>query len=286
MKIRYLLFAIILMGMTSSNTAFSRAEPDPLKPIPTLDYIYVGITAGYNAVIHSANLKTFAYNDLCPTFSHGNASGFHAGVFYEQFLGEIGTAHSIIIRGLYNTYPTDFSEMGDRQLSMIKDQSKPEDDPDYITNVWTTTGHKNSIKYNATSIDLMYKFRFLNIADVGALIATVGPTFDIILTKTRTQTMFLTDPPNVQFIESALRPGQRYSADRRTLYAYDGDIEEASSLRIGMKAGLQVELNIPGFPVQLIPGVFYNYGLTDVNKQDWKVNAIQPSLDIRIPIGY
>ncbi len=285
MKIRYFLISILFIGLCNLNL-MSKEETSPIQPIPTLDYIYLGLTAGYNNVIHTANLKTFAYDNICPSFEDGNASGFHAGIFYEQFIGEIGTAHSIILRLLYNTYPTDFNRYGDRWLSRVIDPTKDTSSPDYAKDIYTTTGHRNSVEYNAVSADLMYKFRFINLANIGGLVATVGPTVDYIITKTRVQSMYITDPSNVQFSQQTLNPGQSYSPDRRTLYAYDGEIENAKSIRFGIKAGIQLEFNIPGFPLQLIPGVFYNYGLTDVNDQDWKVHVIQPSIDIRIPIGY
>lgn len=285
MKIRYLVLTLLMIA-TMSTSLKAQEEADPLRPVAKLEYIYLGVTGGLNMVSHSANLKTFAYNNICPSFEHGAATGFHGGVFYEQFLGDVGTAHSLVIRALYNTYPTSFSVFGDKQLSRVKDPSLPEDHPDYYREVYTTTQHLNEVKYNAATVELMYKFRFLNIADMGALVATLGPTVDVILTNARTQTVAITDPDNVQFIETALKPGQRYSEDRRTLIAFDGDIEDANSIRFGVKAGIQLELNIPGLPVQIIPGVFYNLGLTDVNNEDWKVSAFQPSVDIRIPIGF
>lgn len=285
MKIRYLVLTLLMIA-TMSTSLKAQGEADPLRPVAKLDYIYFGFTGGLNFVSHSANLKTFAYDNICPSFENGAANGFHGGMFYEQFLGEVGTAHSLVIRALYSTFPTSFSVFGDKQLSRVKDPSLPEEHPDHFREVYTTTQHKNEVKYNVATAEIMYKFRFINIADVGALVATVGPTVDMALTKTRTQTVQITDPDNVQFIETALKPGQRYSADRRTLFAYDGDIEEAKAIRFGVKAGIQLELTIPGLPVQIIPGFFYNLGLTDVNNQDWKVSAMQPSVDIRIPIGF
>lgn len=284
MKIRYLLCAILFLGLNINDIYAD--DNTPIGPVGKDEFIFVGVTGGYNAVMHSANLKTFAKDVICPTFEDGNASGFHGGIFYEQMLGELGTAHSIIARLLYNTYPTDFSQLGDKLLSRVTDPTKQPTDPEYEKDIMTTLAHTNSVKYNAVSLDLMYKFKFLSIPGFGGLVASVGPTMDYIITKTRSQKVSLTDPANVQFKQQELTPGQSYSADRRTIIAFDGDIEEAKSMRFGIKTGMQIEIKIPGIPFDILPGAFYNFGLTDVNNQDWKVNAIQVGVDFRFAIKF
>jgi hypothetical protein len=276
MKIRYLLFCLsVFVAMQS----VSFAQDDPTAPQKVKKTVYFGLSAGYNSVTHNADIKTFAYDVLCPSFKDGKAGGFHFGGFYEQMIGEVGTKHSIIARALYNSMPADFTQDGDALLSLVKTSTNQE------VEVLSKTKNKNEIKYNTISLDLMYKFRALQFQG-GALVLTVGPTFDMAMTKTRTQTLSLIEPNNVQFVEKTLPAGQRYSDDRRSIVVFDGDIEEASSIRFGVKAGVQAELVVPGLPFEVIPGVFYNFGFTDINNQDWKVNVLQIGVDFRYAFSF
>ena len=279
MKIRSLLCGLLML-VFAGGIASAQDLSDPLRPVKIDEVIYFGLSGGYNKVMHNVEMKTFAYDVLCPVFEDGRENGYHLGGFYEQMIGEAGTAHSIVLRALYNTYNSSFEKQGDRLLSRVTDANGNESD------VYTTTNHKNEIKYAAFSLDLMYKFRALMFPNLGALVFTAGPTVDFIGTKTRTQTMNLVDPSNVQFREQPLPEGQRYSADRRSVIVYDGDIDGAKSMRIGMKVGAQLEIKIPNLPIDIIPGAFYNFALTNVDDQDWKVNTIQIGVDIRYALKY
>ena len=286
MKIRYLLFALLMFSVAGGNLnaqGLSDADlSDPLNPVSKPSTVYFGLTVGYNKVMHNAEIKTFAQDVLCPAFEDGKANGFHAGGFYEQFIGEVGTAHSIVLRGLYNTFPTSFDKQGDKSLSRVVDPTKEPTDPDYLKEVYSTIAHKNEIKYTAISAELMYKFRAYVIDEIGALVFTVGPSFDFIGTKTRNQSVSIVDPIYVQFWEDPTLPaGQKYSADKRSIIVYEGDIENAQSLRFAIKAGVQLEIKLPGTPIDIIPGAFYNFAFTDVDERDWKVNAIQIGVDLR-----
>lgn len=281
MKIRYLLFGLICFTMMGGPTAFAQDDLDnysnPLEIAGKPSAIYFGLSVGYNRVLHSAELKTFAEDLSCPVFQDGKASGFHVGGFYEQFIGEKGTQHSVILRGLYNTFPASFTQQGDKQPSMARLPEIPGHLPERDSMVWSTSMNSNEIKYTAISLDLMYKFRAVDIQDVGGLVFTIGPTFDLINTKTRSQKLELLET-NVQFVP---QPGKVYSPDNRTIIVFDGEIENAQSLRFAIKAGVQMELKIPGVPIDIIPGAFYNFAFTNVDDRDWKVNAIQIGVDLR-----
>lgn len=278
MKIRYLLFGLICFTMIG-DYMFAQEDakqPSARMPVTKPSAVYFGLSIGYNRVMHNAELKTFAEDLSCPVFDNGKSSGFHIGGFYEQFIGEKGTAHSIILRGLYNTLPASFEQQGDRQPSMIKLKAVPLL-PERDSMIQSTSLNSNEVKYSAISLDLMYKFRAVDVQDVGGLVFTIGPTFDLIGTKTRSQKLALLEK-DVQFVE---QPGKNYSPDKRTIIVYDGEIENAQSFRFGIKAGVQLELKIPGLPIEVIPGAFYNFAFTNVDERDWKVNALQIGVDLR-----
>jgi hypothetical protein len=57
-----------------------------------------------------------------------------------------------------------------------------------------------------------------------------------------------------------------------------------SSTRFALKFGVQYEI-ITGGKIDFIPGFFYNLGLTNATQnEDWKVSAIQASIDIRFAL--
>ena len=284
MKIRYLLFGLICFTLMGNLLLAQEdvKQSDPLNPVTKEKVVYFGLSVGYNRVMHNAELKTFAEDLQCPVFEDGKASGFHFGGFYEQFIGAKGTQHSILLRGLYNTYPSKFEQQGDRQPSMTWSEEKKED-----VMVWSTSLNSNEIKYSAISVDLMYKFRAVEIQDVGGLVFTIGPTFDLIGTKTRSQKLSLLEN-DVQFKDFADNGNlnKNYSPDGRTLIVYDGEIENAQSTRFGIKLGTQLELKIPGLPIDIIPSAFYNFAFTNVDERDWKVNTIQIGVDLRYALKF
>lgn len=289
MKIRYLLIGLIAFSILSplafAQSDEARVLDSPIAPKKTFKTIYLGPVIGYNKAMHSADLATFDQDILCPSFTEGSANGFHVGFFYEQFLGsEPATSqHSLVFRALYNTLPAEFVKEGDDYFSKLDPGTGAE-----VQDILTTTKHKNKVDYNMFSLDLMYKFRALVIQDIGALALTVGPTFDFIMTKKNSQTYYLIEPDNVQFKKDpkAAEYGWTYSDDQRTITVYDGEIEEAKSLRFALKAGLQLEIKLPGTSFDIIPGFFYNFAFTDVSNQDWKVNALQIGVDIRYAWSY
>ncbi len=280
MRIRYLLFGLLMFAFAGGEMFGST----PIKPETKPTTVYFGLSVGYNKVMHSTTIKSFPNSVVtCPSFTDGKASGFHIGGFYEQFIGEVGSAHSIIIRGLYNTFPANFDMLGDEQLSRVQTNQKDENGQYISKDVMSSTANSNEIKYSALSLDVMYKFRALAWQDVGGVVITLGPTVDFIGTKTHNQTLSIVTPEDATFI---VKEGVTYTNNFRTIVASTGDIPDAKSIRFGIKVGAQLELKLPGTSIDIIPGAFYNMAFTDVNNQDWKVNAFQIGVDIRYALKF
>lgn len=288
MRIRYLLFGLLMFAFASDKIFAQGSNPLEARSTPTT--IYFGLTFGYNKVMHNTSLRSFPNTQSkeqetlfpCPIFTDGKANGFHIGGFYEQFIGEVGTAHSIIFRGLYNTFPSNFEEFGDDQMSRVQDQNDGS-----WKEVPSSTIHINEIKYSALTLDVMYKFRAYSLQNVGKLVFTLGPTFDFIATKTRNQTMSIVKPDNAYFAEFD-DPNTKYkfTNNGRTIVAYDGEIANAKSLRVGVKVGVQLEIPLPNTNIEIIPSAFYNMAFTNVDDQDWKVNVFQIGVDLRYALKF
>lgn len=274
MKFRFLILAVFALIVSVSMLSYAQVEePNPLEPEQLSSAIYLGPVVGYNNSMHSVDLASFASDPLCPFFTNGSSSGFHVGFFYEQVIGGITSKHSLVGRLLYNSLPAYFEKVGDEYPSLVDDGAGG------YTTVLSSTEHTVDVTYNLVSLDIMYKFNA-----VAGLVLTVGPSIDFVMSNKLTQKYAITKPDNVQFKPV---PGYTYEDNNRTIVVYDGDIGKGmpvSSTRFALKFGVQYEI-ITGGKIDFIPGFFYNLGLTNATQnEDWKVSAIQASIDIRFAL--
>ncbi|MDA3842784.1 MAG: hypothetical protein PF588_00255 [Candidatus Kapabacteria bacterium] len=274
MKIRLPLIVLLAILFASSNS-YGQGD-DPLGPRSAKSAFLIGPTAGVNMVTHAAKIQTFdntfddydVNNTLCPVFEDGTGIGFWFGLTYEYPIGNPKTStKSISGRIVYNYMPGTFEVGGDDYEALDLDQNV----------VMTTTKHDGQIDYSMLSFEAAFK---LNISKKIPLGITVGPVVDLIFGKTHTQSYSLIEPNNVQF---STIPGLNYSNNNRTVTTYEGDLDGAASLRIGMKIGVQYEILMG--KNMLVPVIYYNFGVTEATElHDWRVNAIQIGADFRFSI--
>ncbi len=276
MKFRLLILGLLISTVVLSTDLMAQGTTsDPLKPGTSSSVIYLGPVLGYNMSMHSVNLASFAEDPLCPFFENGSSNGFHIGFFYEHILGNVDSKHSLVARFLYNSLPAYFEKVGDEYPSLVQDGKGG------LTTIISSTDHTVDVSYNMLSLDLMYKFNL-----VAGLVLTVGPTFDFIMSNNLTQKFLLTHPDNAKFVRGN-DPNLKYEDNDRTIIVYDGDIgkgQGSASTRFALKMGVQYEI-ITGGKIDIIPGFFYNMGLTNASPHEsWKVSAIQASVDIRFAL--
>ncbi|MFN3269149.1 MAG: hypothetical protein ACK42G_01045, partial [Candidatus Kapaibacteriota bacterium] len=149
--------------------------------------------------------------------------------------------------------------------------------------------HTLDLTYSMLTVEAMYKF---NIAY--GLVVTGGPTFDYVLSSNLLQKMELVEPDNVKFKRSVDdKRIVRYENNDRTIVTWDGpparptqqnqDVKE-NSIRFSLKFGVAYEI-ITGTKIDIIPGIYYNLGVTNVNNvESWKVSSIQAGVDIRFTL--
>ena len=274
MKIRLPLIVLLAILFASSNS-FGQGD-NPLMPQSKKSAFLIGPTAGVNLVTHAVNLQTFdntfdgydVNNVLCPAFEDGTGIGFWFGLTYEYPIGNPKTSNkSIIGRIVYNYMPGTFEVGGDDYEALDNNHNV----------VMTTTKHDGEVNYSMLSFEAAFK---LNISKKIPLGITVGPVFDLLLDKTHTQTYSLIEPNNVQF---STLPGLNYSNNNRTVTTFDGEMEGATSFRIGMKIGIQYEILMG--QNMFVPVIYYNFGITEATSEHkWRVNAIQIGADYRFSI--
>lgn len=268
MKIRLLQIAVaMLMLMLSINVFAQEGADDPLGAADRTTRYFLGPVFGYNSIDHkAAKLATFAGDAYCPYFEGGTGQGFYAGLSYEYHIGKAESSISSVIgRVLYSMYPGTMDAPGDEFPTLVDDPSKPSG----LTIVRSSTKHTVEINYSVVAIEVMYKQNFIKEIPLGL---TAGPTIEIPIANTVTQEYHLVKPDDVQFTEVA---GYNYSADKRTVTVKDGDIDNASGVRIGIKFGIQYEI-IPFDRMYIVPALYYNYSLTSVKSdEDWSMNIFQ-----------
>ena len=274
------LIALLILSFEISLSQDESDESDPRNPGQKRGLILIGPCAGFNTSLHSVQLPSFDQDIYCPFFKTGSGNGFYAGLTYEYVIGKPAlSVSSIIVRATYNTLPYHMVAEGDNYQTLVP--------VDSVTKkaISSRTQHTVDITYNLLSFDFLYK---QNIDPTFPLGGVAGLTFDIPMTKNKTQKYSIIEPANAQFDQSNdqyLKPGEYYTADRRTLIKQDGPIANAASLRIGIKIGIQYEIPLQvssKMSATLVPHIFYNYGLTKVTSTDnWNVNALQIGVDIR-----
>lgn len=274
-------FILLCLGIFALSFFKSNAQmdlADPLMPVEKKPNLYVGPVLGYNKSMHTVELKTFAQDPLCPTFVDGSSNGFFGGLSFEYLLGEAENSNSsIIARLLYNNLPASM-EQNDLDLPTRVISISGRDTVESIE--YTSIVHKNEVKYDLVTFEVMYKFNPIQGNGLGL---TVGPTFDFALVKTQKQTMNLIRPLNAQFSRdpNAEAKGYKYTSNDRTIVIQDGDIPNSSAFRLGLKFGVQYEVLMKG-GMYIVPAVFYNFGVTNLNSDfDWRVNALQIGVDLR-----
>jgi len=269
----YLLTTILgIIVFTSSAFAqrgVVRDYASPLQPSPMPHRIYIGPAVGLNILGHSTDIPTFRNDVLCPHFKNASGMGFYGGLTFEYLFGDVATSSSsIIVRALYNTYPGSVT---------VVNETYPVRVPNGTTDN-STVENVLDIEYNAATFEVMYKINPIPHFGLGIV---VGPAFDFILTKNRTHRFNLVSPNNAQFIRDRFENDVSFENNDRTAIIYDGEIEDASGIRLGLKAGVQYEILL-GSRLYVVPALAYNFGITPLtSRYTWRVSPLQVGIDAR-----
>ncbi len=284
---KHLLLLLLLVSLGFVDTNAQGDLENPLAPFQETRPIFIGPVFGYNRSLHSVSLKTFADagNENvapCPTFESGQDNGFFVGFTYEHILGDFKNSNSsIIVRAMYQTMPSYLEVGGDTYPSLVSvvDANGNVIDQRIIN---SSTLHILSVDYSMATFEAVYKINPFEGMNLGF---TIGPTFDYALSKTFRQDFRLMEPLNARFrrADNWEQLGIRYENNDRTIVVNDGNIPNASALRVAVKAGIQYEILMGRF--YIVPGIVYNFGITELSSdQSWRVSAIQAGFDIRFSL--
>lgn len=285
MKIRTLslFLGIFLASLVSVYSQVGSDNSSVLEPGEDKGVIYLGPTFGYNKSIHSYNIVSFESKDApCPTFDQGNDNGYHLGFNLQIPFSSVNSKHSIIVRGLYSSLPSNSKVVSNTNLGSHVTDPNSTEGKDYFTD----TRHVLEVDYKVASVDVMYAFKPMQ--DLG-FVFTIGPTFDFALTKKKTQKMeLLSTDPNVRFKDKNV-PGQpvkyEYENDYKTLIVggKNSDIDESNAFRLGFKVGAHYDISVE--KVLVCPYIMYDMGVTKLaSGSNWRVNALMIGVDVRFSI--
>jgi hypothetical protein len=270
----YLLMTVCGIALLTSSAFAQRGVQkeyaSPLDPSAKPTPIYIGPAFGFNIMGHSMDIPTFVNDKLCPNFKNASGIGILGGLTLEYLFGDVASSSSsLIFRALFNMYPGSVT---------VEDKDYPTMD---LSGNVLLCGVENTmdITYNAATFEVMYKINPIPGFGLGIV---VGPAFDYIITKDRTHKFSLTKPLNAQFDPEKIWPeGTTFDPNKRTATIYDGEIEDASTIRLGLKAGVQYEILL-GSKLYIAPSLAYNFGITSLSSaHTWRVSPIQIALDAR-----
>ncbi len=249
--------------LLASTGAF--AQSNPLDPTVQKSKVLVGPVIGGSQNMHSGGFRTIDEPN-CPVFTSGSGLGILGGITAEFQFGE---TWSIIPRITYQTRPGSFTQSLPNALVLLPGQSEP-------VNQSVTTS--SEITYNLLTFETMYKQEFAELGPIRLGVAT-GPTISYVLGGNNYQVQDLIDPPNARFVNPT---GLPTANNGRRLIRYDDAIPERASIRASIKAGLQGEFGLFDNAWLMSPGIYYDYGLTDVTTaEDWQLQSVMFQIDFR-----
>jgi hypothetical protein len=268
----FILFVGVLVfsGSVYAQRGGETQYASPLDPSKKPTPIYFGPAFGFNIMGHSTDIPTFEIDPTCPNFKNATGLGIYGGLTLEYLFGDVTTSSSsMIFRVLYNMYPGSVS---------VESIEYPMYNSILDAMVNSNLEHTMDIDYNAITFEAMYKINPIPGMGLGIV---VGPAIDYIITKNRTQKSNITKPNNAQFDPGTFTTDVKFENNYRTVIWYSDEIEEASTIRFGIKAGVQYEILL-GSKLYIAPSVAYNFGIISLtSKYTWRVSPLQIGIDAR-----
>ncbi len=273
MKLKTVFLAALAGILAIPTISYSQKGKDnPLDPSPSRRQILIGPTFSVNRNYHSGGFRTID-DPSCPLFQDGSGWGFGVGLSAE-FLPSINGSWGIIPRITFEQRPGSFHEELPEAQVLLPGQDENED-PIVVEQTVSTS---SEIVYTLLNAEVMYKQEVLVLDDlrIGVL---GGPAVNYVIGGTIRQTQDLETPENARFINPTNQPAEN---NGRRLVFKDGDIDSRNAIRFSLKAGVQGEFGLFGNQWIMTPGVYYDYGLTEVtNTENWNLSSIIFQVDLR-----
>jgi hypothetical protein len=240
---------------------------NPLGDTRHPSLILAGPTAGINRNFHTGGFRTIE-EPSCPIFESGTGWGPSGGMSAE-FYTDHSASWSIIPRFMFESRPGQFRQELPDVAVLAQGQAEP---------VNQSVTVSSNVMYQLVTAELFYK---REIFDIGSLRLGVagGPSASYVIGGANRQVQDLIDPPNARFSNPSGLPAENSG---RRLILYDNDIPGRHDFRFSLKAGMQVEVPLFHNKWIMTPGIYYDYGITDVTSlENWQLNSLLFVVDLR-----
>lgn len=272
MNLKNVFLAFLAVMLTAPSLSYSKGNDNPLDPAPSRRQILVGPTFNINRNYHSGGFRVID-DPQCPVFEDGSGWGFGVGLSAE-FLPSVNGSWGIIPRVTFEQRPGVFNqELPNAEV--LLPSADPNEEPVIVEQTVSTT---SEITYSILNAEVMYKQEVL-VLDALRIGVVAGPAFAYVLGGTNRQVQDLIEPQNARFTNPS---DLETEENGRRLIFYDGDIQGRNSIRFSAKGGVQGEFGLFGNQWIMTPGVYYDYGLTEVTSEDsWNLSSIIFQVDLR-----
>lgn len=262
----YIFAALCALLLIPSGGAYADGGSNPLEPVLPKASVLIGPVIGVNRNFHTGGFRTVTADESCPVFEQGSGWGFLGGISAELLFGE---SWSIIPRVTYESRPGSFtSELPDALVLL----------PGTQTVVTQTVTSSSEVSYGIVNVEVMYKKEIANLGGM-RIGAAAGLAGQVVISGNNRQVQDLIEPENAKFTN---QQGYETENNGRRLIFFDNVIPERSSTRFSVKAGLQAEVGLFGNAWTMTPGLYYDYGLTDVTaNENWALNTLMFMVDFR-----
>lgn len=273
MKVKTVFLAALAVVLALPAVSYSQAGNDnPLDPAPSRRQILIGPTVSVNRNYHTGGFRTID-DPTCPVFQDGSGWGFGVGLSAE-FLPSVNGSWGIIPRITFEQRPGQFhEELPDAQV--LLPGAGQNGNPVIVEQTVSTT---SDIVYTLLNAEVMYKQELLLLDDLRISVLG-GPAFGYVIGGTIRQIQDLETPENARFINPTNLPSEN---NGRRLIFKDDDIPARNATRFSLKAGVQGEFGLFDNQWIMSPGVYYDYGLTEVTDgENWNLSSIIFQVDMR-----
>lgn len=242
-------------------------EANPLGDDIATTKILLGPTAAISNNWHTGGFRILD-GATCPKFEWGSGWGHMLGLTAEL---QRSSGWGVIARVTFETRPAHFDEVLPDAKVLPPDQLEP-----VIQKVTATS----DVVYKFINFEAMYSHELFPIGKRARFSVAAGPAVGYVVDARISQYQDLEAPLNAVFLNPDGLEARKNG--RQLVYKENEPIPEYRKMRFSLKGGLYAEIGLFHDDWILAPGVYYDYGLSHVTRnENWNLNTLLFQIDIR-----
>ena len=269
MNLRALSVLLVVAALLAAPKVYAQHEgtdANPLGDDRARTRVLIGPVGGIALSHHTGGFRIINESS-CPVFTDGNAWGYFLGLSGEV---QPGATWSIIPRITYESRPGRFHQQLEGARILV----------DSVTVADQVVSATSTVDMRLLNFEVMYAQQLFRLGKSFRLNVNAGPAVGYVLSGKITQVQDLEEPLNAQFVNPNGLPTENNG--RRLIYAQDQTISGLQNVRFSVKGGLVAELGLFNNEWILYPGIFYDFGITNVTRnENWSLNTLLFQLELR-----